>query len=124
MRVRVVKDMGEVVAAEGTHSEKGMWAGLSDVERLKYSLTTTTMFGGGLDKKVKSAGALAWVVGMQQVDDGLEEKNSAEEGTWNAQVRREALYQEVGRAVDHDNAGAEEDLGQLVAGMGWLIAGL
>ena len=101
-----------------------MWAGLSDVERLKYSLTTTKMFGGGLDKKVKSAGALAWVVGMQQVDDGLEEKNSTEEGTWNAQVRQEALYQEVGRAVDHDNAGAEEDLRQLVAGMDWLIAGL
>ena len=37
---------------------------------------------------------------------------------------KEALYQEMGRAVDHDNAGAEEDLGQLVAGMDWLIAGL
>ena len=34
------------------------------------------------------------------------------------------VYQEMGRAVDHDNAGAEEDLGQLVTGMYWLIAGL
>ena len=39
-------------------------------------------------------------------------------------ARQEALYQEVGKAVDHDNAGAEEDLGQLVVGMDWLIAGL
>ena len=50
--------------------------------------------------------------------------NSTEEGTWSALARREALYQEMGRAVDHDNAGAEEDLGKLVVGMDWLIAGL
>ena len=50
--------------------------------------------------------------------------NSTEEGTWSALARQEVLYQEMGRAVDHDNAGAEEDLGQLVTGMDWLIAGL
>ena len=82
------------------------------------------MFGEGLDRKAKSAGALAWVTGMHQVDGSLEEKNSTEECAWSALARREVLYQEMGRAVDHDNAGAEEDLGQLVAGMDWLIAGL
>ena len=61
---------------------------------------------------------------MQQVDESLIEKNSADGETWDRQVRREALYQEMGKAVDHDNAGAEEDLEQLVGGMEWLIAGL
>ena len=116
--------MSAVVAEEGQDSDRSVWAELSDKERLKYSLTTTKIFGEGLDRKTKSAGALAWVTGMQQVDDDLEEKNSTEEGTWSALARRGALYQEMGRAADHDNAGAEEDLGQLVAGMGWLIAGL
>ena len=74
--------------------------------------------------KVKSTGALAWAQGMQQVDDSLIENNSANGETWDQAVRREALYQDMGRAVDHDNAGAEEDLEQLVGGMGWLIAGL
>ena len=101
-----------------------MWEKLSRTERLQYSLTTAKMFGEGLDRKAKSAGALAWVTGMHQVNDSLEEKNSTEEGTWSEQARREVLYQEMGRAVDHDNAGAEEDLGQLVTGMDWLIAGL
>ena len=124
VRDKVVEDMSAVVAEEGQDSDRSVWAELSDKERLKYSLTTTKIFGEGLDRKTKSAGALAWVTGMQQVDDDLEEKNSTEEGTWSALARREALYQEMGRAVDHDNAGAEEDLGQLVNGMDWLIAGL
>ena len=46
------------------------------------------------------------------------------EATWSELARQEVLCQEMGRAVDHDNAGAEEDLGQLVTGMDWLIAGL
>ena len=101
-----------------------MWSELSRTEKLQYSLATTKIFGEGLDTKAKSAGALAWVTGMQQVDSSLEEKNSTEEGTWSALARQEVLYQEMGREVDHDNAGAEEDLGQLVTGMDWLIAGL
>ncbi len=82
------------------------------------------MFTAGLDMKVKSTGALAWTQGMQQVDESLIEKNSADGETWDQQIRREALYQEMGKAVDHDNAGAEEDLEQLVGGMDWLTAGL
>ena len=116
--------MSTVVAEEGQDSDKSVWAELSDTERLKNSLTTTKIFGEGLDRKAKPAGALAWVTGMKQVDDSLEEKNSIEEGTWSAIARQEALYQETGRAVDHGNAGAEEGLGQLVTGMDWLIAGL
>ena len=77
-----------------------------------------------MDKKAKSAGALAWVQGMKQVDSDLAEANSAEGEPWGVSVRNEVLYQEMGRAVDHDNAGAEEDLAQLVEGMDWLIAGL
>ena len=101
-----------------------VWSELSRTEKLQYSLATTKIFGEGLDMKAKSAGALAWVTGMQQVDGSLEEKNSTEECAWSALARREALYQEMGRAVYHDNSGAEEDLGQLVTGMDWLIAGL
>ena len=124
VRDRVVEGISAVVAEEGQDDDKSAWAKLSRTERLQYSLTTTKMFGEGLDRKAKSAGALAWVTGMHQVNGSLEEKNSTEEGTWSEQARREVLYQEMGRAVDHDNAGAEEDLGQLVTGMDWLIAGL
>ena len=124
VRDRVVEGISTVVAKEGQDEDKNAWARLSRTERLQYSLTTTKMFGEGLDRKAKTAGALEWVKGMHQVDDSLLEKNSTEEGTWNERARREVLYQEMGRAVDHDNAGAEEDLGQLVAGMDWLIAGL
>ena len=118
------EDISAVVREVGQDSDKNVWAELSEKERLQYSLTTTKIFGAGLDSQAKSAGARAWVTGMQQVDGSLEEKNSTEEGTWSALARREVLYQEMGRAVDHDNAGAEEDLGQLVTGMDWLIAGL
>ena len=78
----------------------------------------------GMDKKAKSAGALAWVQGMKKVDDDLAEANSVDGEPWGVSVRNEALYQVMGRAVDHDNAGAEADLEQLVEGMDWLIAGL
>ena len=118
VRDRVVESISAVVAEEGHDDDKSVWAKLSRTERLQYSLTPTKMFGEGLDRKAKSAGALAWVTGMRQVDGSLEEKNST------ALARREVLYQEMGRAVDHGNAGAEDDLGQLVAGMDWLIAGL
>ena len=77
-----------------------------------------------MDRKAKSAGALAWVQGMKKVDDDLAETNSVDGEPWGVSVRNEAPYQEMGRAVDHDNAGAEEGLGQLVTGMDWLIAGL
>ena len=83
-----------------------MWAGLSERGKLRYSLTTRKMFEAGLDMKVESAGALAWAQGIQKVDDSIIEKNSADGETWDQQIRREALYQEMGKAVDHDNAGA------------------
>ena len=124
VRDKVIEDMNGVVATEGQDSDKNGWAGLTEKGKLRYSLTTRKMFTVGLDMKVKSAGALAWVQGMQQVDESLVEKNSADGETWDRQIRREALYQEMGKAVDHDNAGAEEDLEQLVGGMDWLIAGL
>ena len=116
--------MNGVVAKEGQESDKNVWAGLSEKGKPRYSLTARKMFTAGLDMKMKSTGALAWTQGMQQVDESLIEKNSVDGETWDQQIRREALYQEMGKAVDHDNAGAEEDLEQLVGGMDWLIAGL
>ena len=77
-----------------------------------------------MGRKAKAAGALAWLQGMKQADNDLAEANSAEGESWGESVRKEVLYQEMGRAVDHDNAGAEEDLAQLAEGMDWLIAGL
>ena len=120
----MVKDMGSVVAAEGQAADWNAWSELSFKERLRYSLTTERRLSTGMDRKAKPAGALAWVQGMQQVDSDLAAANSVEGEPWGVSVRNEVLYQEMGRAVDHENAGAEEDLEQLVEGMDWLIAGL
>ena len=124
VREKVVEAMDGVIAEEGQAADWNTWSVLSATERLRYSLTTERRLSDGMDRKAKSAGALAWVQGMKQVDSDLAEANSAEGGPWGVSVRNEVLYQEIGRAVDHDNAGAEEDLGQLVEGMDWLIAGL
>ena len=117
MREEVFKSMGAVVDREGHPQDKQMWAGLTDQGRLDHSLNSAKLFTRGVDSKAKSAGALAWAKGLQQAEGEMEKHNIIGSLTWVGAVQREVVCQEIGRAVDWDNHGAEEDLGNLVAGL-------
>ena len=117
MREEVLASMGAVVDREGHPQDKQMWAGVTDQGRLGHSLNSAKLFTRGVDSKAKSAGALAWAKGLQQAEDEFEKHNRVGALTWVGAVQREVVCQEVGRAVDWDNHGAEEDLENLVAGL-------
>ena len=55
-------------------------------------------------------------MGQKQAEGEMEKHNAIGPLTWAGAVQREVVCQEVGRAVDWDNHGAEEDLENLVAG--------
>ena len=67
VREKVVEDMDSVIAAEGQAADRNTWSELSSKGRLRYSLTTERRLSAGMDRKAKSAGALAWVQGMKKV---------------------------------------------------------
>ena len=117
MSEEVLANMSAVVEREGHPQDKQMRAGLTEQERLDHSPNSARLFGPGVDSKAKSAGALAWVMGSNEAEDEVEKHNTAGPLPWSGAVQREVLCQAVGRAVDLGNAGAEEDLESLVAGL-------
>ena len=75
VRENVLAEMGAVINKEGHAQDKQLWAGLTEHAQLGHSLNSAKLSTPELDRKAKSAGALAWAMGAQQAEDEMGAKN-------------------------------------------------
>ena len=74
-RMCVLQCAGNLVDEHCSGSEKVMWNGMSEKERLLHSVGVRKVFSDDLEVRLKSQAAKLWVDGFAELVTQLEEEN-------------------------------------------------
>ena len=74
-RMRVLQCAGHLVGMHGSGSEKAMWSGMSEKEKLLHTAGVRKLFSDSLEVRLKSQAAELWVDGFVVLVTQLEEEN-------------------------------------------------